>query len=108
MNLRRVNAIAKKEFVQIWRDPRSLGLALVIPVILIILFGFALSLDIKDIPLAIWDQDKSKSSVDFLLSFKNSEYFQIVGYYDNYRDLEKLVNYGDAMMAMVIPKHFSR
>lgn len=108
MNLRRVRAVAKKEFIQIMRDPRSLALGLVIPIILIVLFGYALSLDIENVPLAIWDQDKSKTSVDFLLNFKNSNYFEIIGYYDNYRDLERLIDYGDAMMAMVIPKDFSR
>lgn len=108
MNLKRVRAIANKERIQILRDPRSLALGLLIPVILIVLFGYALSLDIKEVPLAIWDQDNSKASVDFLLNFKNSEYFKIIGYYDSYRPLEKLLNYGDTMMAMVVPKDFSR
>ena len=108
MNLKRVNAVCKKEFIQIGRDPRSLALGLLIPLILIVLFGYALSLDIKNVPMAIWDQDNTKTSVDFILNFKNSDYFKIIGYYDNYRDLEKLVNYGDAIMAMVIPKDFSR
>lgn len=108
MNLKRTGAIAHKEYIQIIRDPRSLALGLLIPVILIVLFGYALSLDIKNVPLAIWDQDNSKASVDFLLNFKNSEYFKIIGYYDNYRDLEHLLDYGETMMAMVIPKDFSR
>jgi ABC-2 type transport system permease protein len=107
MNLKRVRAIANKEYIQIVRDPRSLALGLLIPVILIVLFGYALSLDIKDVPLAIWDQDNSKASVDFLLNFKNSEYFRIIGYYDNYRDLERLLNYGKTMMVLVLPKDFS-
>jgi len=108
MNLKRVRAVANKEYIQIIRDPRSLALGLLIPVILIVLFGYALSLDIKNVPLAIWDQDNSKVSVDFLLNFKNSDYFKIIGYYDNYRDLERLLDYGETMMAMVIPKDFSR
>jgi len=108
MNLIRINAVAKKEFIQIWRDPRSLGLGLAIPMILIVLFGYALSLDIDHVPLVIWDQDKSKESVDFILSFKNSKYFSIKAYYDNYRLLERDINYGRAMMAMVVPRDFSR
>ena len=107
MNLRRVRAVFNKEFIQIWRDPRSLGLALVIPVILIVLFGYGLSLDIQDIPLAIWDRDNSKLSVDFLLNFKNSVYFKIIGYYDNYPDIQRLIDKGDAMMGMIIDKDFS-
>ncbi|MCX5678734.1 MAG: ABC transporter permease [Candidatus Omnitrophica bacterium] len=107
MNLRRVKAIAGKEFIQIWRDPRSLGLGIAIPVILIVLFGYALSLDIDHVPMVVWDQDKSKESVDFLLNFKNSIYFSINAYYDNYRDLERDINYGRAMIGMVICKDFS-
>lgn len=108
MNLVRVKAVTKKEFVQIWRDPRSLTLGLAIPVILIVLFGYALSLDIDNVPMVVWNQDKSKTSVDFLLNFKNSRYFDIIAYYDNYRDLERDINFGRAMMAMVIPRDFSR
>ncbi len=108
MNLRRVKAIYNKEFIQILRDPRSLALGLGIPIILIVLFGYGLSLDIKHVTLAIWDRDNTKASVDFILNFRNSEYFKIIGYYDNYRDIDRLIDKGDALMAMVIPKHFSR
>ncbi len=108
MNPLRVKAIFKKEFIQIWRDPRSLGLALVIPVILIVLFGYGLSLDIQNIPMAVWDRDNSRLSVDFLLNFKNSAYFKIVGYYDNYGDIQRRIDRGDVMMGMIIDKDFSR
>ncbi len=108
MNMRRVKAVAKKEFIQIWRDPRSLGLGIAIPVILIVLFGYALSLDIDNVPMVIWNQDKSKASVDFIRDFGNSRYFKIYAYYDNYRDIEKDINRGKAMIGMVVPKDFSR
>ena len=108
MNFRRINAIAKKEFIQIWRDPRSLGLALVIPIILIILFGYGLSLDIQNIPMAVWDRDNSKTSRDFIRDFQNSVYFKIVGYYDNYGAIQDLIDKGDVMMGLVIDKDFSQ
>ena len=108
MNIRRVNAIAKKEFIQIWRDPRSLGLALVIPIILIVLFGYGLSLDIQNIPMAVWDRDNTKASVDFIRDFKNSVYFKIIGYYDNYHDIQRLIDKGDIMMGLIIDKDFSQ
>jgi ABC-2 type transport system permease protein len=108
VNTVRVKAVAKKEFIQIWRDPRSLGLGLAIPVILLVLFGYALSLDINNIPTVIWNRDNTKMSVDFLLNFKNSNYFNIKAYYDNYRDIERDINYGTAMIAIIIPKDFSR
>ncbi|NQU95080.1 MAG: ABC transporter permease [Candidatus Omnitrophica bacterium] len=108
MNLRRVRAIYRKEFLQIRRDPRSLSLGLGIPIILIVLFGYALSLDIEHVPMAIWDQDNTKASVDFILNFKNSKYFKIVGYHDSYKPLQRHIDYGTALMALVIPKDFSR
>jgi len=90
------------------RDPRSLGLAIIIPIVLLVLFGFALTLDVDNVPLAIWNQDGSKTSRDFILNFNNSRYFKIIGYYDNYRDLQDLLDRSKAMMVMVIPKDFSR
>ena len=92
MNLRRVSAICKKEFIQIWRDPRSLALGLGIPIILIVIFGFGLSLDIQNVPIAIWDRDNTKASVDFILNFRNSKYFEITSYHDNYEDLVYLIS----------------
>jgi len=108
LNLRRINAVYRKEFIQIIRDPRSLALALAIPVLLIVLFGYALSLDIDNIPLAVWDRDNTVTSAEFLLNFRNSRYFKVIGYYDNYRDLQRLVDSGRAMMAIIIDKDFSK
>ncbi len=108
MNLKRILAIANKEFIQIRRDPRSLGLALVIPVFLLIIFGYGLSLDIDRVPTVIWNQDTtSQLTRNFLLNFKYSKYFKIIRYTDNYRDIERLIDNGTAMMALVIPKDFS-
>lgn len=108
MNLRRVKAVAWKEFVQIRRDPRSLGLALGIPMFLLIIFGYGLSLDIDNVRTIVWNQDASSQLTrEFLLNFENSRYFKIVKYTDNYRDIERMINSGDVMMALVIPKDFS-
>lgn len=108
MNLKRVRAISRKEFIQISRDRRSLGMGIFIPLLLLILFGFALTLDVDKIPLVIWDQDKSKISSDFLLDFKDSKYFKIIGYYDNYDQLVGLIDRGKALMIMVIPPDFAK
>jgi len=95
--------------IQIKRDPRSLTLALGIPVFLLLIFGYGLSLDIDKVPTVIWNQDASSElSRDFLLNFRNSRYFKIVGYTDNYRDIERMINSGKVIMALVIPKDFSR
>jgi len=106
-NLVRIKAIAWKEFVQIKRDPRSLALALAIPVFLLLIFGYGLSLDIDHVRTVVWNQDHSQFSRDFLLNFENSKYFKIIGYVDNYRDIERMINRGDILMALIIPKDFS-
>jgi len=108
MNLKRILAIASKEFIQIKRDPRSLALAIFIPVLLLIIFGYGLSLDIDRVRTVIWNQDASSELTrNFLLNFKYSKYFKIVRYTDNYRDIEHLIDSGEVMMAMIIPKDFS-
>lgn len=107
MNLIRINSIAHKEFLQIIRDPRSLILAVFIPFILILIFGYALNLDIENVPMVVWNQDGSQMSEEFLLNFKNSVYFKIIAYTDNYRDIRNMIDKGDAMLALVVIKDFS-
>ncbi|MCA9401578.1 MAG: ABC transporter permease, partial [Candidatus Omnitrophica bacterium] len=108
MNLTRVKAIAQKEFIHIFRDPRSLGMAIVIPMLLLVLFGYALTLDVDNVPFVIWDQDKTQISQDYILNFKNSPYFKIVGYFDGYQELQSAIDKNQALMAMVIPDDFSK
>jgi ABC-2 type transport system permease protein len=108
MKPRRVIAVASKEFIQIGRDMRSLALAIVIPVLLLILFGTALTLDVDNVPLVIWDQDHSKQSRDFILNFSGSRYFKIIGYADNYARIEDMIDRDEALMALVIPVNFSK
>ncbi len=107
MNPLRIKAIAVKEFIHILRDPRSLGMAIAIPMLLLILFGYALTLDVDNVPMVIWDQDKSQVSQDLILDFKGSPYFKIIGYADGYPMLQDMIDENRAMMALVIPKDFS-
>lgn len=109
MNLKRIRAVAWKELLQIKRDPRSLGLALAIPMFLLLIFGFGLSLDIDHVRTVVWNQDgSSQITTNFLLNFRNSKYFRIIKYTDNYHDIQRMIDSGEAMLALVIPKHFSR
>ncbi|MDO8489626.1 MAG: ABC transporter permease [Candidatus Omnitrophota bacterium] len=107
-SLKRIRAVAWKEFIQIKRDIRSLGLAIAIPIFMLLVFGYGLSLDIDHVRTLIWNQDASSQlTTNFLLNFKNSKYFKIVGYTDNYGDITRKINNGQIMMALVIPKDFS-
>jgi ABC-2 type transport system permease protein len=108
MKLRRIIALTKKEFIQIIRDPRSLSMAILIPFLLLFLFGYALTLDVDNVHLAVWDQDMSQVSFDFIRNFQSSGYFKIVGYYDNYDELTKMIDQNRILMIMVIPEDFSK
>ena len=107
-SLKRIKAVAWKEFVQIKRDARSLGLALAIPIFMLLIFGYGLSLDIDNVHTLIWNQDPSSAVTrDFLLNFKNSKYFKILGFTDNYREIVHKIDNGQILMALIIPKDFS-
>lgn len=108
MDLHRVRAIANKEFVQIWRDPRSLAMAIFIPLLLLIMFGYILDLDVNRVPTIVWDRDGSKAARDYLRGFGDSRYFDIRGYYNDYDDLRLRIDDGRALLAIVVPKDFSR
>jgi ABC-2 type transport system permease protein len=107
MNPRRLRAVAWKEFVHVVRDWRSLTLSLAIPLILILLFGYALNLDLDDVPTVVWDQSRTPESRELLGLVEGSPYFSVVGYRDNYRDLQDYVSSGRAMLAIVVPGDFA-
>ncbi len=107
MSFRRLWAIARKEALHIWRDPRSLGLAIGIPMLMITLFGYALTLDVDRVPLVVWDQSRTPASRDFLARFTQSRYFQFQGTVDQYAALEHAVDTREAWLALVIPPDFA-
>jgi hypothetical protein len=77
-HLRRIGAIAHIETLLILRDKRSLGLAFIIPLLLLVLFGSSLSYDVKNIPLSIWDQDRTPASRTLIAAFQGSPYYRII------------------------------
>ena len=108
MNLRRTRAMAGKELRHIWRDPRSLLIALSLPGIMLLLFGYALSLDVDQIPTLILDSDGSPASRALIARFEGSRYFEILGFVDDYRSIESSIDRDECLIAVVIPKEFSR
>lgn len=79
MNFRRWWAVTRKEFLHILRDPLSLYMALAIPLLLLLLFGYALSLDVDRVPTVVLDQDRTSASREVVEQFRGSRYFNIVG-----------------------------
>ena len=73
--LHRILSIVKKEFKQVSRDRRTLGILVVIPAFMIVMFGYALNFDVRHTSLALYDEDKSRESREFIQDFLHSEYF---------------------------------
>jgi len=103
----RIWAMARKEFIHIFRDPRSLGMGIAIPMIMLILFGYALTLDVDKVPMVIWDQNRSQASREFVSHFLGSRYFSLQGTVDNYRELERAIDSRRALLSLVIPPDFA-
>jgi ABC-2 type transport system permease protein len=108
MKAQRIRAVAKKEFLHIIRDPRSLLMGLALPMLLLFMFGYALTLDVDNVPLIIWDQSESSASRDFISRFSGSRYFSLVGSAGNYQDIEQAIDRRDALVALVLPTDFAR
>jgi drug efflux transport system permease protein len=108
MNVYRTFAVARKEARQIVRDSRSLYLALGIPVMLMILFGYALSLDVDKIPLAVWDQDRSPQSRELVDRLTSSGYFTLVSSPELYKPIVHAVDRTVVHVGVTIPFDFSR
>lgn len=103
----RLWAVARKEFIHIRRDPRSLTGALLLPVFLIAIFGYGLSLDLRSIPMAVWDQSRSPASRDLIQSFLGSRYFVLSRYVETSEELERAIDDRDALLGLVIPTGFA-
>jgi ABC-2 type transport system permease protein len=108
MNLHRMTAVAMKEIIQIRRDSRSLLIVVLMPVTLMLLFGYGVNLDLKGLPVYVYDCDGSQQSQDLLEHFEASRYFNLVRTVDNYAALTRALDDGSAKMGIVIPWDFSR
>ncbi len=108
MNWRRTRAVARKEFLHILRDPQSLAAALATPLLMLLLFGYALTLDVDRIPTLIYDWDRSPQSRDLIAQFQGSRYFQILGSVDKYRSIEQAIDRDRCLLAVVFPRGFGR
>jgi ABC-2 type transport system permease protein len=108
MSYRRLRAVFVKELHHITRDPLSLAMALAVPVMMLVLFGYALSLDVDQITTLIYDQSKTEASRDLIQHFQASRYFEIIGFAGDYAAIERGIDTGKALMGIVIPIDYSR
>ena len=108
MTLRRVRAIAKKEIIQVLRDPRSLMVVLLMPLMQMALLGYGVNLDIKHVPICVFDREGSQQSQSVMKAFQASLYFQIVESERDYDGVKRAIDAGHCKMAVVVPPDFSQ
>jgi ABC-2 type transport system permease protein len=108
MNPNRIKAIAKKEFKHLLRDYRMLAILLLFPVFLLGVFGYAINFDVHHIKLAVYDQEYSDVSRKLVRGLINSEYFDLVGYLNSDKQLQKTLDTKLAQCIVVIPSDLSR
>ncbi len=104
----RALAIARKETHQLLRDPVYLGLAFAVPLLLILLLGYQLSLDVKGLLVAVVDHDRSPWSREYVDGFVHSEYFHLVGMPESSRQAREWIRSGRTRVVLDIPPDFGR
>ena len=106
--MRQMLAVGRKELRQIMRDRRTLLILLFVPAFFLLLYGYALNFDIRNVSLVVKDQDRSTKSRALVSAFVNSGYFRLVGYVDSDREIDRMVDENLARAIMTIPSGFER
>ena len=104
--MRQVLAVGRKELRQIMRDRRTLFILLFVPAFFLLLYGYALNFDIRNVSLVVKDQDRTTKSRALVSAFVNSGYFSLVGYVDSDREIDQMVDQNRARAIITIPNGF--
>jgi ABC-2 type transport system permease protein len=104
----RLIAVARKEALQLKRDSRSLILAFILPVFMVLFFGYAITWDIEDLRLGVWDLDGTRASRELVDVFEASGYFQVVERPSSYREVEEGLSKGRVRAVLSVPPGFAR
>lgn len=104
----RLLSIIRKEFIQIFRDTRTLMLILVIPIMQLFLLGYSATNDVRNVPLAVLDRSRSMESRALLESYRAADYFRIAYVVDSEAEIEDLIMAGKARAAMIIPPDYAQ
>jgi len=104
----RIFSVIRKEFQQIWRDPRTLAMIIIIPIMELFLLGYAATTDVRNISMAVWDQSKTTESRALLDAFRAADYFVLEYYVGSADEYQALIESGDTRVALVIPPDYDR
>ncbi len=105
-SLARILSIVRKEFIQISRDPRTLAVTFVMPIMQLFLLGYAATNDVRNVPLAVLDQSKSPQSRALLNAFRATDYFTLAYEADSEKELAQLIDGGQARTGLIIPPDY--
>lgn len=103
----RLLALIRKEFLQILRDPRTLVIALLIPVMQLFLLGYAATSDVRNLPMAVFDQDRGPAARALLDAYRAADYFLISFDVDSEAEIQELIEDGEARVGLIIPPDYS-
>ena len=104
----RLLSLIRKEFIQIVRDPRTLGLTFLLPVVQLFLLGYAATNDVRNVPLAAYDQDKTAASRALLDAYRAADYFRLDYDVASETEIRQLIDGGQARAAIIIPPGYGR
>lgn len=103
----RLLSIIRKEFIQIWRDPRTLGLILVIPIMQLFLLGYSAKSEVQNLKLAVFDQDRGPAARSLLDAYRAADYFKIAYDVDSEKQISALIDAGEVRLGLIIPPNYS-
>ncbi len=103
----RLAALIRKEFIQILRDPRTLALTLIVPIMQLFLLGYAATNDVRNVRMAVFDQDRGAAARELLSAFRSAEYFRIEYDADSEAALRALIDEGKVRVGLIIPPDYS-
>ncbi len=106
-SVRRIINLIKKEFIQILRDKSLLPIVIIMPVFQLFLFGYALSQDVRNLPVAVIDYDKSRESRELYGKIDATSTFNVLYYFDDVDEGKAMMDRGETSMILVIPPDFS-
>jgi ABC-2 type transport system permease protein len=104
----RLASLVRKEFIQILRDPRTLVLTLLIPIMQLFLLGYSANSDVRNVPLAIYNQDQGPAARDLLNAYRAADYFRLAYNVSSESEMRDLIDSGKARAGLVIPPDYSR
>ena len=106
--MRRLKALIVKEFIQIRRDPLTLAMLMLIPIVQLVLFGFAINTDVKHLPTIVYDRSMGRESREFVESLAATQYFDIRASASSFDDIRRAIERGECVVGIAFGPDFAK